>query len=489
MTAAGPTFDATLKRKTWSSIAWTIGRSASDQIFSFIVFLILARLLSKADIGLFAIAFVFAEVGRIIATNGLTQIIARASSIPQRFVSTIFWMNLGAALAYVGLMLALAPVLADWLDQPQLVNILRLLSVAVVINAIGATHMALRLREFGHKTIALRSLLAGLIGGGAAVAAALNGFGVWSLVVQRLITETIGAILSWTAYRWRPSAEFDARQAADNLRFGGNLTIAQLISLFIVRIQDILIGFAMGPVAVGVYRVAWRCAEIFGIGAIQPFSTVALQTFSRVRDNPEALRHAYRSLLALCALVSFPVLVGFGILSDRLIVLMFGDKWQESGQLGHIFAFMAVPFTLNYFASPALSAMGDSGKQRTLAIVQLTSTVLITWLMLPWGLWWVAAGYVFRAYLTLPLQIVFLRSSAGIGLRDTLRAIWPAFGASTLMGGLLWLVLWAWNPSDIFMLAALIGGSALVYALAVLALSSKLRTQVRHFFRRDRLAG
>lgn len=489
MTPVEPTFDATLKRKTWGSIAWTIGRSASDQIFSFIVFLILARLLSKADIGLFAIAFVFAEVGRIIATNGLTQIIARASSIPQRFVSTIFWMNLGAALAYVGLMLALAPVLADWLDQPQLVNILRLLSVAVVINALGATHMALRLREFGHKTIALRSLLAGLIGGGAAVAAALNGFGVWSLVVQRLITESIGAILSWTAYRWRPSAEFDARQAADNLRFGGNLTIAQLISLFIVRIQDILIGLAMGPVAVGTYRVAWRCAEIFGIGAIQPFSTVALQTFSRVRDNPEALRHAYRSLLGLCALVAFPALVGFGILSDRLIVLMFGDKWQESGQLGHIFAFMAVPFTLNYFASPALSAMGDSGKQRTLAIVQLTTTVLITWLMLPWGLWWVAAGYVFRAYLTLPLQIVFLKSSAGIRLRDTASAIWPAFAASTLMGALLWLVLWVFNPANLAMLAALIGGSMLFYALAVLALSSKLRTQVRRLVRRDPLAG
>lgn len=483
-----PTFDATLKRKTWSSIAWTITRSASDQIFSFIVFLLMARLLSKADIGLFAIAFVFAEVGRIIATNGLTQIIARSSAIPQTFVSTIFWINVAAALAYVGLMLALAPMLASWLGQPELINILRLLSVAVVINALGATHMALRLREFGHKTIALRSLLAGLIGGGAAVAAALNGFGVWSLVVQRLVTESIGTILSWTAYRWRPTAEFDGRQAIENLRFGGNLTIAQLISLFIVRIQDILIGLAMGPVAVGTYRVAWRCAEIFGIGAIQPFSTVALQTFSRVRDNPAALRHAYRSLLGLCALVSFPALVGFGILSDRLIVLMFGDKWHESGQLGHIFAFMAVPFTLNYFASPALSAMGDSGKQRTLAIVQLTTTVLITWLMLPWGLWWVAVGYVFRAYFTLPLQVMFLRSSAGITLRDTVSAIFPAFAASTLMGALLWLVLLVLNPVDQFMLAGLIGGSMLFYALAVLALSSKLRTQVRLLVRRDPLA-
>ena len=177
-----PTFDATLKRKTWSSIAWTITRSASDQIFSFIVFLLMARLLSKADIGLFAIAFVFAEVGRIIATNGLTQIIARSSAIPQTFVSTIFWINVAAALAYVGLMLALAPMLASWLGQPELINILRLLSVAVVINALGATHMALRLREFGHKTIALRSLLAGLIGGARRLPRRLtvSGSGAWS---------------------------------------------------------------------------------------------------------------------------------------------------------------------------------------------------------------------------------------------------------------------------------------------------------------------
>src|SRR3546814_13628870 len=94
--------------------------------------------------------------------------------------------------------------------------------------------MALRLREFGHRTIALRSLFAGLIGGGAAITAALAGFGVWALVVQRLVAETIGAILSWTSYRWVPGIAFSLKQLRENLRFGGHLLGAPIIFLFLV---------------------------------------------------------------------------------------------------------------------------------------------------------------------------------------------------------------------------------------------------------------
>src|SRR3546814_450972 len=165
--------------------------------------------------------------------------------------------------------------------------------------------MALRLRECGHRTIALRSLFAGLIGGGAAITAALAGFGVWALVVQRLVAETIGAILSWTSYRWVPGIAFSLKQMRENLSFGGNLTVAQIIFLFLVRLQDLLIGATLGAAAVGVYRVAWRTTEIIGNGAIQPFASVSLQTYSRLQSNLAALREAYQATLRASVTFSF----------------------------------------------------------------------------------------------------------------------------------------------------------------------------------------
>ena len=189
-------YDDDLRGKTRRSIFWTIGRAASDQVFSFVIFVLLARLLSKQDIGVFAMAYVFSEAGRIIATGGLTQLIARATKLDSKLVDTVFWSNVGIAVIYVSMIWATAPFIADLVHQPTLVRPLQILSFALLLNSLGASHMALRLREFGHKTIAMRSVLSGLIGGSVAVAAALSGFGVWSLVIQRLITELIGMTLS-----------------------------------------------------------------------------------------------------------------------------------------------------------------------------------------------------------------------------------------------------------------------------------------------------
>ena len=431
-------YDDDLRGKTRRSIFWTIGRAASDQVFSFVIFVLLARLLSKQDIGVFAMAYVFSEAGRIIATGGLTQLIARATKLDSKLVDTVFWSNVGVAVIYVSTIWAIAPFIAELVHQPTLVRPLQVLSFALLLNSLGASHMALRLREFGHKTIAMRSVLSGLIGGSVAVVAALSGFGVWSLVIQRLITELIGMTLSWGAYRWTPGRDFDWSQVRYNLAFGGNLAIAQLIFLFMVRAQDLLIGATLGAASVGVYRVAWRSAEIIGNGAIQPFAQVGLQTYSRLQSAPDALRRAYMAMLGNCSALSFPALVGFGVMAPVVVPLVFGQKWAYAGQLGQIFAFMAMPYTLNYFASPVLTAMGDTRKQRTLAMVQLGSTLLFTWIALPYGLTMVAAAYVLRSYLTMPVQIRFLKSASSIGFRDTLSAIRAPLIASTTMGLVVW---------------------------------------------------
>lgn len=483
---AGPEFDRELRGKTRRSIGWTITRTFSDQLFSFAVFVVLAQLLTPKELGVFAMAYVFAEVGRIIATSGLTQLIARAERIEPKFIDTIFWTNLAVAVVYASMLAAAAPFLADLLNQPATERPLQVLPLAAVINALGATHMALRLREFGHRTIALRSLLAGLIGGGAAIAAALAGFGVWSLVIQRLVMETVGAILSWTAYRWIPGRSFDFRQMRENLSFGGNLTVAQLVFLFLVRLQDLLIGATLGAAAVGVYRVAWRTTEIIGNGAIQPFASVSLQTYSRLQSNLAALREAYQATLRASVTLSFPAMVGFGVLAPHAVPMIFGEKWQEAGTLAQVFAFIGIPFALNYFASPVLGAMGDSGRQRTLAIVQLVATFALTLLALPHGLLWVAVAYVLRAYLTLPLQIRFLRQAAGIRFADTWVAVRGPFLAAAGMGLAVWAAKAGWERIDAVdwpALAVLVAGGGIIYFALLFAISRSHRGQLRHWLR------
>jgi len=483
--SASALFDDSLRQKTKSSLGWTVTKALSDQVFSLAIFIILARLLTKEEIGIFAMVYVFSEVGRIIATGGLVQLIARSKKIDNLQINTIFWTNMGIAFAYVGLIWICAPLLADLLNQPGLTSPLRILSLALPINALGASHFALRLREFGHKTVALRSILAGIIGGSAAVAAALSGWGIWALVVQRCVAETVSTILAWASYRWTPGLQFDWSQAKQNFAFSSNLTVAQLIFLMLVRIQDLLIGASLGAAAVGIYRVAWRSTEMFANAAIQPFSAVGLQIYSRLQDNPAAMKQAYKAMLGICSALSFPALVGFGIIAPDLVPLVFGSKWQAAGDLAQVFAFMAIPYTLNFFASPILSAVGNTHRQRTLALVQLASTLILTIMALPYGLTAVAIAYVVRSYLTLPLQMYFLKEASGIGSLATFDAIKAPFFVSTAMGLLLWVVLQIFaddQPLSWKELLAAISGAALFYAAVLLAISPTYRRLITNIF-------
>lgn len=481
MNAELPTrFDEGLRARSRSSIGWTIMRFLSDQLFSFIVFVILARLLTQADIGAFAVMAVTAEAFRIIATAGLVQTIARKHDLSPAFLDTIYRSQQGFSFLSAALIMALAQPIAGWMGAPNIALPLAVMSLALPISSFGATHMALRLREFGHRTTALRSVVGGLIGGTCAVAAAFAGLGLWSLVIQRLVTEIVGVILSRASYDWKPAWQFDVAILRGNLMLNASLIYVQLAFLATVRVQEMAIGAGIGLAAVGVYRTAWRTVELIGRGAIQPFTQVAVQTLARVKDDPAELRHAYRWMISRASAISFPALVGFGALAPVAIPTVFGAKWQEAGELAQIFAFMAVPFTLNFFASPSLSVLGASRSLISLSTTQLVLGVILTLAALPFGLFAVAVSYVGRAYLTLPMQIWLLRRASGIRPVDTFRAVGPPLVASTLMGVALAV---AMRMLDTYLagwqsLLLLTAIGALFYGIALLAISGAWRSRL-----------
>jgi O-antigen/teichoic acid export membrane protein len=475
-------YSADLKKKTRTSILWTLVRIMSDQVFSFVIFVILARLLSPHEIGTFAIAYAFSEIGRIIATGGTVQSIARASTVTATLSDTVFWTNLGLALLMALAVLILAPIVLQWIDQSDAAQPLQALGFVMPIIALGVTHMAMRLREFGHKSLALRSVASGTIGGVAAVGAALAGWGVWSLVVQRFVAEIVNTIMSWHAFRWSPGRNFSLTQLRELAGFSANVALTQVIFALLVRAQDLIVGAMINAAAVGIYRTAWRTTEMIANGTIQSFATVALQTMSRLQDDRAGFISAYRWMISTSAFISFPALVGFGVLAPDAVPAIYGAKWVEAGQLAQIFAFMVVPFALNYFASAPLIALGRSANMRTLAIVQLVLTICLTVLAAPYGIFAVACAYVGRAYITLPMQMWYLQRSAGIPVRDMLSAVAAPFFASVIMGVAVWIVMFLIRPHISNMLVTMAVGVAagvVIYSVTLLALSAQARSIAR----------
>jgi O-antigen/teichoic acid export membrane protein len=177
-------------------------------------------------------------------------------------------------------------------------------------------------------------------------------------------------------------------------------------------------------------------------------------------------------------MISFPALVGFGVIAPDAVPALYGEKWVEAGEVAQIFAFMVVPFTLNYFASPVLSALGKGSHMRTLAVLQLVLTVSLTMLAVPYGVFAVACAYVGRAYLTLPVQMWYLWRGAGITVKDSMSAVAAPFFASAIMGVGVWGVLELTRPHihvQLITVAIGVAAGVVLYGGSLLGISARAR--------------
>lgn len=482
-------YNEDLRKKTRGSIIWTVVRIASDQVFSFTVFVILARLLSPREIGIFALAVAFVEVSRVIAIQGMVQNIPRAKELTPGLADTVFWTNFAMSVVVAFAVLGLSPIIMDAIDQPEAAGPLQALGFVLPIAALGATHMSLRLREFGHKSLALRSVVGGTIGGGAAIAAAFAGWGIWSLVVQRFVTESLNALAAWLSYRWVPGRGFSMKQLRAIWGFGFNMAATQILGLLPRRVLDLMIGTMIGAAAVGVYRTAGRTTELVAGGTIRPFTTVALQTLSRLQTDTKEMTKAFRWLVSRSAMLTIPAMVGFGVLAPDAVPAIYGEKWRDAGVLAQTFACLGVTYSISSFASPLLMALGRGATLRSLAFGQLIATVVVAALTAPFGIFVVAWASVLRGYCSLPFTLWALKRASGIAPWDALSAIARPLIASLIMGAAVWGLMELIRPRFEQVLIPVficVGAGMAIYAVLILAISDQARQLAKGQIKRVR---
>lgn len=422
-----------LKHKTATSILWTVVRTGSDYLFSFLVFAVLARKLGPEAFGVFALAAAFAELVRTLPSAGFTTALQRAKTVSPEMADTVLWASLAVASLGAAALALLARPISHLVGEPAVAPLLVGLGLTLPISAAGGTHIALMLHQFGHKAMATRSVVSNLLGGTAGLTAAWSGWGAWSLVVQRGVTELIGTLMAWQAYPWAPGRAFSTRVLRELSGYSVTMTYTQLLYVALVRVQDVIIGRFIGTAAVGQYRTAWRTVELISQGVIMPFTQVALPTLGRLQDDLPAFRKAYLRITAVCSAVALPAIVGFAVLARDAIPLVFGAQWAPAAPVAQVLGLMALPFTLNRFAAPALATLGRYATLARLSSLQLVLTVVMSIAAARYGLVAIAMAYVARAYLMLPFQLSAFKRHSGLGYGEVLRSVAPAFGVSTLM--------------------------------------------------------
>jgi len=429
-----------LRQKAIKGVLWSVVQHWGSNLISTVVFLILANLLDVETFGVLALATVFTAFLSMVQRQGFGPAIVQRADLTPGHLDTAFWTGALGGWLLGAAVFATAGMIAGLWGQPMLGPVLQWLSITVFIDALGATSQAILRRELAFKKLAARSLTAALVGGVVGVVMALAGFGLWSLVGQRLASSVAGTIAVWTACRWRPGGVVGMRYFKDLFGFGMFAMGNDAVTFLHRRVPDLFIGTFLGAEALGFYTAGYRLVLAMTQLFMRTVSGVALPTFSRLQHDHAQMRQAVLTATRMTSLLAVPAFLGAVALAPELVVGLMGAKWTESIRLMQILSLIGLVRSISFFNRAVIIACGKPAWVFSLTCANAVVTVAVFSVAVHWGIVVVAAAYVICAYGYAPFPLWVIHQLIGLDILRYLRqSVVPLIG-SLVMIFAVWMV-------------------------------------------------
>jgi PST family polysaccharide transporter len=294
---------------------------------------VVARLVTPSDYGLMGMAGILIGFVALFKDLGLSSATVQSTTLTHSQVSTLLWINVSASVATALAATGLAPGVAWFFDEPRLVPLGVALAAGFVASGLTVQHQAVLQREMRFGALAACDLAALTTGVLASIALATQGCGYWALAAGQLVEGGALAACVWWAGGWLPSRPRRDARLGELLAFGGNITGFTFVNYFARQIDTILIGKIWGGQELGLYAKAYQLLLLPLNQLNAPIGSVAVPALSKLRNQPDAHRRAYRRLLELLTLTTMPAIAWAIVCADWLFVSVLGIQWAESGRL------------------------------------------------------------------------------------------------------------------------------------------------------------
>ena len=462
-----------LKRIALLGARWTTISTGAETVIQFLQTLILARLLSPEQFGLMAIVIMVLVFAKTYADMGISSAIIHRQDTTVEQLSSLFWLNVFAGFAVFVVTLATAPIVVAVYHEPQLGRLISYAALVFLISPFGTQFGLLLQKEFDFGTLAVCEIMSSVFAASVTVIAAVEGLGVFSLVMGRLAGAclTAGLLGGIGLRRWPVRLHFRRADLRGYLRFGlyqmGQSTVTFLAS----RFDQLFIGIVLGPGALGYYVLAWNLV-------LQPVAKfnfilmrVAFPLFARVQFEIERLQRGYLTLLWSLVTINAPIMVGCSATAPLLVPALFGEKWMPAVPIVQVLAFYSLIVSIMNPIDSVLLAKGRTD----LALIWSCCLLLpeIAGIYVGGrlgGLQGVVLAELCLGVVAWLAQYFFIvRGVVGPCAAQYMRSVLPPLGIAGLMGMIVWLLPNMPTENPVVVLAAKVAiGAALYVVLSAL---------------------
>lgn len=396
-----------------SGIIWATLDKVSLQVINFLIFVILARLLTPTVFGLVALSAVFVAFIQLFIDQGMAQAIIQFDTLTDEHLDSAFWVgvSMGGIFALFGALFS-GPI-ALLFNEPALQPVVTWLSLGFIFSAFSSTQQALLQRNLEFKKLALRSIVAKTASGLIGVLLAVFGAGVWSLVVQTLVYSLAEVIMLWSVSSWRPKFRFSFSHAKRLLKFGGNTMGVRLVDFFDFRFDDFLVGYFLGATALGYYSISFRLLRLLSdfLGSIP--GSVLFPSLSRLQNDVVEFKRTFIATVKYANVLIWPIFLGSFVLAEEIIVSFFGAQWLPSVPVFKLLALGGILICSLQFNGYVVWAMGRPDYIFRLRLVITIIRVIAYLVAVQFGIIYVGLAYfLVNLFVFSPLYTNILRKFA-----------------------------------------------------------------------------
>lgn len=414
-------------------MGWSAIENVTRLGVTFVVSIILARLLSPEEYGLIGILTIFIAIFNAIVDGGFTNALIRKQNITDIDYCTVFYTNLVLSVVLAIILFSSARPIAIFFERPQLVELTRVMSSIVVINALAITQRARTIKALDFKTQTKITLISSTGSGIVGIAMAYMGYGVWALVTQQISNQVLSTLFFWLYNRWMPKLNFSWISFKEMWAFGSKLLVSGLIDTTWKEIYQIVIGKCYSPATLGLYTRAKHFSDLCSSNLTSVVQRVSYPVLSSIQDDRQRLKFAYKRVIKTTMLPTFTLMLGMASCAKSMIYVLIGEQWLECVPMLQIICTYGMLYPLHALNLNMLQVQGRSDLFLKLEIIKkiigigplLLGIFVNIYLMLAGTLLASLISYYLNAYYSGP----FLKYS----IKEQVKDILPCFGVAISM--------------------------------------------------------
>lgn len=360
--------DKSIKSKTLSGVFWQFLQKIIGQLFGFIVTVILARLLSPDDYGVVALACMFNILVGIFVSGSMDAALIQKKDADELDYNTIFYSSLFMSFVIYCFVYVGSPYFAAFYHNEQISPIMRVLALTMPIGALSMVQNAIISRRMEFKKFFGASLIGQIVAALIGIVMAYKGFGPWALVAQQMLSGVVNTLVMFCIVRWHPKLMFSWNRFRVLFSFAWKKTAAGFIGTLCGQIKGYLIGYRYTASDLAYYNRGEGLPDMFNNNITGTINAVLFPALSKLQDDTEAVKHGIRRAMMISSYILSPVFFLLAAVSDKMVPLLYSDKWNPAIPFMRLACLTCVVSVLNGANVQALFAIGKSGEVLKLEI-------------------------------------------------------------------------------------------------------------------------